>query len=111
MSQAVVQYKCKNHGSRKGRNGFSEKGEPVKSSNTFHTSGSSPTEHPVFDFVVRDEGTIWLFTPLTPVASQFLFDHIHEDAQYFGPSLAVEHRYVYDLLVGLREHGLRAVRE
>ncbi len=62
------------------------------------------------DFVVRDEGTIWLFTPLTPAALQFLSDHIQEDAQYFGDSLAVEHRYVYDLLLGLREHGLKAVR-
>ena len=78
---------------------------------SFVASGNSPTEKPVFDFVVHDEGTIWLFTPLTPAASQFLSDHIHEDAQYFGPSLAVDHRYLYDLLVGLREHGLRAVRE
>jgi hypothetical protein len=62
------------------------------------------------DFVLRDEGTIWLFTPLTPAALQFLSEHIREDAQYFGDSLAVEHRFVYDLLVGLREHGLKAVR-
>jgi hypothetical protein len=62
------------------------------------------------DFVVRDEGTIWLFTPLTPAALQFLSDRIQEDVQYFGHSLAVEHRYVYDLLIGLREHGLLAVR-
>jgi len=88
------------------RNGFSEKGEPVKS----HTSGSSPSEKPDIDFVVRDQGTIWLFTPLTPAALQFLSDHIREDAQYFGPSLAVEHRYVYDLLIGLRERGFKTVK-
>jgi len=82
----------------------------VKSSSTFHTAGSSPTEKPVFDFAVRDEGTIWLFTPQTAAAFDFLSEHIQEDAQYFGDSLAVEHRYVYDLLVGLREHGLKAVR-
>ena len=82
----------------------------MKSSSTFHTSGSSPTEKPVFDFAVRDEGTIWLFTPQTAAAFDFLSEHIQEDAQYFGDSLAVEHRYVYDLLVGLREHGLKAVR-
>jgi len=61
------------------------------------------------DFVVRDEGTIWLFTPLTPAALQFLSKHIQEDAQYFGDSLAVEHRYVEALLHGLQEHGLMAV--
>jgi hypothetical protein len=62
------------------------------------------------DFAVRDEGTIWLFTPLTPSALQFLSEHIQGDAQYFGDSLAVEHRYVNDLLLGLSEHGLKAVR-
>jgi hypothetical protein len=77
---------------------------------SFVASGSSPTENPVFDFAVRDEGTIWLFTPQTAAAFDFLSEHIQEDAQYFGPSLAVEHRYVYDLLIGLREHGLKAAR-
>ena len=78
---------------------------------SFVASGSSPTEEPVFDFVIRDERTIWIFSPQTPAALQFLSKHIREDAQYFGNSLMVEHRYVYDLLIGLREHGLRAVRE
>jgi hypothetical protein len=62
------------------------------------------------DLVVRDEGTIWLFTPLTSAASEFLSKHIQPDAQYFGDSLVVEHRYVEDLLHGLGEHGLKAVR-
>lgn len=78
---------------------------------SFVASGSSPTEIPGSDFVVRDEGTIWLFTPVTPAAFDFLAEHIQSDAQYFGSSLAVEHRYVYDLLIGFREHGLRAVRQ
>jgi hypothetical protein len=62
------------------------------------------------DFLVRDEGSIWLFTPLSPAALQFLSEHIQDDAQYLGDSLAVEHRYVYDLLLGLRAHGLKAAR-
>lgn len=77
---------------------------------SFVASGSSPTENRGFDFVVRDEGTIWVFAPQSPAALQFLSEHIQEGAQYFGESLVVEHRYVYDLLIGLREHGLRAVR-
>ena len=36
------------------------------------------------DFVVRDEGTIWLLTPLSPAALQFLSEYIQPDAQYFG---------------------------
>jgi len=77
---------------------------------SFVASGSSPTERPVFDFAVRGEGTIWLFTPQSAAAFDFLSEHIQEDAQYFGPSLVVEHRFVYELLIGLREHGLKAVR-
>jgi hypothetical protein len=65
--------------------------------------------HP--DFNVIDEGTIWLFTPVTSAAFDFLSELIQSDAQYFGPSLAVEHRYVYDLLIGFREFGLTAVRQ
>ncbi len=75
-----------------------------------HTSGSSCSEKPDIDFVVRGEGSIWLFTPLTPAAFEFLSEHIREDAQYFGESLVVEHRYVYELLLGLREHGLKTVK-
>jgi hypothetical protein len=62
------------------------------------------------DFPLRDEGTIWLFTPLTPSALQFLSEHIQGDAQYFGNSLAVEYRYVSDLIVSLREHDLEVIR-
>jgi hypothetical protein len=63
-----------------------------------------PVRH--VDFMVSDEGTVWLFTPLTPAALQFLSKQVQQDAQYFGDSLAVEHRYVSDLIVGLRQHGL-----
>jgi len=78
-------------------------------SDSFVASGNSPTQSSP-DFAVRSEGTIWLFTPQTSAAFEFLSEHIQEDAQYFGDSLAVEHRFVYDLLIGLREHGLKAVR-
>ena len=72
--------------------------------------GKKSKRSDVIDFVVRDEGTVWLFTPLTPAALQFLSKHIQDDAQYFGDSLVVEHRYVEDLLLGLTEQGLKAVR-
>jgi hypothetical protein len=101
-----------NHGQRKAGDGL-ESSPPVitsRSNNPSRSSGSSPTEKPVIDFAVRDEGTIWLFTPQTPAAFDFLSENIQEDAQYFGDSLAVEHRHVYDLLLGLREHALKAAR-
>jgi hypothetical protein len=65
---------------------------------------------PSIDFVVRDEGTIWLFTPLTPAALQFLSEQMLEDSQYHGDSLAVERRCIVGFLHGLQEHGLKAVR-
>lgn len=80
-------------------------------SNTLRASGSCPIENPGFDFLVHDEGTIWIFTPVTSAAFEFLSEHIQEGALYFGTSLAVEHRFVYDLLIGLREHGLKAARQ
>lgn len=61
------------------------------------------------DFIVRDEGTVWLFTPLTPAALQFLSEHTQEDARYFGDSLVVEHRCVEGFLHGLQDRGLKAV--
>jgi hypothetical protein len=72
-------------------------------------STTPEVQTPNHDFVARSEGTIWIFTPLSHAASEFLSEHIQEDAQYFGSSLCVEHRFVYDLLIGIREHGLRAV--
>ena len=62
------------------------------------------------DFSVHPEGSIWLFSPQTVAAFQFLEDHIPDDAMYFGTSLGVEHRYAEGLLIGLHEHGLSAVR-
>jgi hypothetical protein len=75
-------------------------------SDSFVASGNSPTQSSP-DFAVRSEGTIWLFEPQPPAAFAFLSEHIQDDAQYFGPSLVVNHSCVYDLLIGLRKHGLR----
>jgi hypothetical protein len=61
--QAAVHYNCKNHGSRNVRNGFSEKGELVKSSNPFQTPGSSPTPPGSPDFIVENHSSIFLVRP------------------------------------------------
>jgi hypothetical protein len=77
--------------------------------NAMCTSGTSPTR-PV-DFSVRCEGSLYLFTPLSPAASDFLSEFIQDEAIYWGPSLVVEHRFAGDLLMDLREHNLSAVRQ
>jgi hypothetical protein len=58
------------------------------------------------DVFVTCEGSIFLFTPITLRAKQWICANVQPDAQWFGASLAVEHRYAADLAAGMREAGL-----
>jgi hypothetical protein len=49
--------------------------------------------------------SVYLITPLTPECRDWLKDNVSEDALYHGQSLAVEHRYVENLVAGLQEQG------
>lgn len=49
--------------------------------------------------------SVYLITPLTPECNDWLKENVSEDAPYLGRSLAVDHRYVEDLVAGLRENG------
>ena len=51
--------------------------------------------------------SVYLITPLTSECRDWLKDNVSEDAMYLGPSLAVEYRYVENLVLGLQEHGFR----
>ena len=57
------------------------------------------------DILVRNEGTLFLFCPLTPQAKQWIGQHV-QDALWFGNVLVVEHRYAWGLAVGMRDSGL-----
>ena len=59
------------------------------------------------DITVRNEGSIFLLTPRTVDATEFL--EVNTDGQWFGASLVVEHRYVADLEQRARR-GHRHVR-
>ena len=48
---------------------------------------------------VEDHGSIYLVRPETDAAREWLTEHT--DGQWFGNALAVEPRYVVDLLDGL----------
>ena len=52
--------------------------------------------------------SVYLITPLTPECGDWLKDNVSEDAMYLGLSLAVEHRYVGNLVLRLQEHGFKA---
>ena len=60
------------------------------------------------DFIVRNEGSIVLFTPLTAAAEEFIELRVDPDHQTFGNAVVVEHRYAYELLAGITSHGLTA---
>jgi hypothetical protein len=64
-----------------------------------------PDEEPEADFLIQNEGTIYLFRPMTAAAEEHLRDNVGEEAQWFGGALVVEHRYARDLAAALNEEG------
>ena len=59
-------------------------------------------------FEAENHGSIWLFRPLTPAANQWLNEHVHaEPYAYFGRAVAVEHRFIGEIVEGAANDGLR----
>ena len=59
-------------------------------------------------------GTVGLVIPVSEFGREWIETNVDEEAQFLGPNLVVEHRYLVPLLVGAREDGLivrRARRE
>ena len=54
--------------------------------------------------------SVYLITPMTQECKEWLKENVSEDAQYLGHSLAVEHRYVEDLIGGLQQQGFKYER-
>lgn len=63
-------------------------------------------KRPAPDLTAADHGSIWLLTPLTPAGEDWIDEHIPKDAQTFGGSIVVEHRYIADIIAGARNDGL-----
>jgi hypothetical protein len=62
---------------------------------------------PEHDFELNDQGTIWLFTPISNAALQWCYKHLPEDAPRWGHcSYVVEHRYIEDIVAGAKRDGL-----
>ena len=55
------------------------------------------------DYTVENHGSIVLIRPTTDSARTWLVDHT--DGQWFGGALAVEPRFVADLVEGLQADG------
>lgn len=71
---------------------------------TSPTQVSSPTR--IIDFTVQNEGSIFLLHPDTQAAQDWISEHIPPDAQRFGNAVTIEHRYICDILDGVRVDGL-----
>lgn len=58
------------------------------------------------DVFVSNEGSIFLLTPMSDKAREWISEHIPEGAMYMGRALVVEHRYVEDIVAGMQGAGL-----
>jgi hypothetical protein len=58
------------------------------------------------DFNVSNHGSIWLLQPVSVAAQQWVADHIPEDAPTIGTAVAVEHRFIDNIVAGFRADGL-----
>jgi hypothetical protein len=59
------------------------------------------------DFTVFNEGSIFLLQPLTSAAITWTNEYLPKDRLCFGSAVAVEHRFIADILQGITNEGLR----
>jgi len=58
------------------------------------------------DVLVCNEGTVFLFCPLTHRSKAWIDEFVQPDAQWFGNALVVEHRFAWGLAQGMKDAGL-----
>ena len=58
------------------------------------------------DVLVCNEGTVFLFCPLTSRGKQWIDEYVQPDALWFGNALVVEHRFSWGLAQGMKDAGL-----
>lgn len=69
---------------------------------SFAASGSSPTP----DFEIENHQSIFLLRPLNPAAESWIKEFLPQDRMSFGSAVVVEHRYIADIVEGIRNDGL-----
>lgn len=60
----------------------------------------------VVDLKVENHGTIFLLRPVSATGQEWVDEHIPDDAQMLGNAVAVEHRYIEDIVIGAQSDGL-----
>jgi hypothetical protein len=78
---------------------------------SFVSSGNSPTQSASRippDFIVENHGSIFLLNPQTPAATFWVEGYIGQDNgfQPYWPTVAVEHRYIADIVACIQADGL-----
>ena len=59
------------------------------------------------DLLIRDEGTVVAFQPVTPAAREWIDENIiSEGWQWLGDTLAIDHRYADTIIDGAILDGL-----
>lgn len=68
-------------------------------------------ESAAVDVAISNEGTIVVFEPLTDAAREWIGEHVQPDSwQWLAGRLAVEHRYAFVLIEGMRGDGLTVAK-
>ena len=58
------------------------------------------------NILVQNEGTVFLFCPLTSRGKAWIDEYVQPDALWFGNALVVEHRFAWGLAQGMKDAGL-----
>ncbi len=60
----------------------------------------------IADIIVTNHGSLFMLHAHTRRAHAWLNEHLSEDAQWLGDAVAVEPRYVQDIVAGAQRDGL-----
>lgn len=58
------------------------------------------------DFEVENHGSIFLLRPISEGAHDWAFENLPADVPTFGTAIAVEHRFIADIVEGIQSAGL-----
>jgi len=76
-------------------------GNPVTATTPTRARPSAQRHQEItMDFLVSGGGTVYLLRPISTEAKAWVETHIPDDAQWLGEAVAVEHRYIADIVEG-----------
>jgi len=62
------------------------------------------------DFMIHGGGTVYVLHPVSQKGERWIANHLQEDAQRLGNAVAIEHRYVRDIVLAIQDSGLQISR-